>query len=43
MPRTSKFSIDDKLKACADYLSGTRSISQICIDFGMSSKNGMTG
>jgi len=42
MPRTSKYSIEDKLKACEDYLSGTRSISQICIDFGMSSKNGMT-
>ena len=42
MPRYSRYTAEQKIQACEDYLSGARSISQICIDLGMSSKNGMT-
>lgn len=42
MSRYSRYTAEQKIQACEDYLSGARSVSQICIDLGMSSKNGMT-
>lgn len=42
MPRYSRYTAEQKIQACEDYLSGARSVSQICIDLGMSPKNGMT-
>lgn len=42
MPGYSRYTTEQKIQACEDYLSGARSVSQICIDLGMSSKNGMT-
>ena len=41
MPGYSRYTTEQKIQACEDYLSGARSVSQICIDSGMSSKNGM--
>ncbi len=42
MSRYSCYTAEQKIQACEDYLYSVRSISQICIDLGMSSKNGMT-
>ncbi len=42
MPRYSPYRAEQKIQTCEDYLCGVRSVSQICIDSGMSSKNGMT-
>ena len=42
MSRNSKYTIEQKIQACEDFLSGTRSVSEICIDLGMSSRNCMT-
>lgn len=35
MSRYSSYSIEDKVKACEDYLNGVRSASEICADMGV--------
>ena len=42
MSRHSKYTLEQKVQACKDYLTGLKSVSQICVDLGMSSKNCMT-
>lgn len=34
MPRKSKYSIEQRVQACKDYRSGTRSLKEICISLG---------
>ena len=36
MPRKSKYSIEQRVQACKDYRSGTRSLKEICISLGVS-------
>lgn len=42
MSRYLKYTIEQKIRACEDYLSGALSVSEICVRLGMSPKNGMT-
>lgn len=42
MPRYSCYTIEQKIHACENYLSGARSASHICIDLEMSSRSTMT-
>ena len=35
MERQYKYSFEDKIKASKDYISGTRSCRQICLDLGI--------
>ena len=42
MSRSIKYTIEQKIQACEDFISGIRSVSEICIDLGMSSRNCMT-
>ena len=41
MSRYLKYTIEQKIRACEDYLSGALSVSEICVRLGMSPKNGM--
>ena len=42
MPSHPTYTIDQKIQACEDLLSGTKSVSEICIELGMSHRNSMT-
>jgi len=42
MSRYLKYTIEQKIRACEDYLSGALPVSEICVRLGMSPKNGMT-
>ena len=42
MPRSSKYTIEQKIQSCEDFISGIRSASEICVDLGMSPQNCMT-
>ena len=42
MSKCLRYTIEQKIQACEDFLSGARSVSQICIDLGMSSRNNTT-
>lgn len=39
MSRYLKYTIEQKIRACEDYLSGALSVSEICVRLGMSPKN----
>ena len=43
MGRKSKYSIEEKVQAVLDYKNGVRSITQICIDLGMSEATARSG
>ena len=42
MSRYSSYTIEQKIRACEDYLSGAKSVSEICVSLGMSPKNRTT-
>ena len=42
MSRYSPYTFEQKIQACEDYLSGAKTVSEICIDLGMSPRNSAT-